>query len=613
MAKTFCGWMGGAGDAVLARRMLEAKSNAEAAGAAGVHLFKEATIASADPGQIAVRDNGSWALVCGSTRWTDPEIESIRLASGAPQAALAAYGRHGPRLLDRLRGEFALAVADAAGSLLLATDRFGTHPIYYTQTGEGLLFASNLKALTAHPAASPDIDPQSLFDYLYFHCIPSPKTIFRGIGKLKPAERVEYWQGRLSATTYWMPGPEGKAEAATKPQLEEELRTLLRLAVAERCAGSADAPGAFLSGGLDSSTVAGYLNEVLGGGARTFTIGFDASGYDETPYARTAATHFGTDHHEYFVKPADVVASVPRIAAFYDEPFGNSSAVPAFHCARLAREAGVTHLLAGDGGDELFAGNSRYATQERFERYWRLPQTMRRGFDAFYDLLPALRTLPLVSKGYRYIGRAKKPLPDRLQNFNFMHQVPVGTVLAPEVLATVEVDAPIRSLRERYFEVTSRSTLNRMLYLDWKFTLADNDLAKVSGMCDLAGIEVSYPMLDDRLVELSWRIPPEWKMPGFRLRHFYKTALKDFLAPATIGKRKHGFGLPFGIWLRDDPGLHEIAMDSLSSLKRRHYLQAAFIDEALRRHQGDAAHYYGELVWILMSLELWFQAHIGRA
>ncbi len=201
------------------------------------------------------------------------------------------------------------------------------------------------------------------------------------------------------------------------------------------------------------------------------------------------------------------------------------------------------------------------------------------------------------------------PLPDRLQTYNFLNRFPAAAIFEPDVLSAIDPEQPRRFERETYRRPRDASALNRMLYLDWQVTLADNDLRKVTRACELAGIDVSYPLLDDAVVELSTRVPSTQKLRHGRLRHFYKEATKDFLPAAIIEKKKHGFGLPFGVWLVEHAGLRDLARQSLEALKQRRLIRADFIDRVLALHAEQHASYYGELVWVLMVLELWLATH----
>ena len=393
-------------------------------------------------------------------------------------------------------------------------------------------------------------------------------------------------------------------------QLAEEFREFLRQGVRRSTSLPNIKIGNFLSGGTDSSTLAGIVTEVTGKPAETYSIGFDAEGFDESHYANIAVNHFGTHHHNYNVTPQDVVEAIPLIAHAYDEPFGNASAVPTFYCARMARKDGVDLMIAGDGGDELFGGNVRYVKQKTFEFYYMLPAPLRRALIEPIALhLPGARKLSLLRKLQSYITQAKIPLPDRLESYNFLHRSPLRDIFQDSFLEQVDIEEPLENMREVYQRTRANTTLHRMLHLDMKNTLADNDLRKVNLMCEIAGTGASYPLLDDAMVEFSGRVPPDLKIKGHSLRYFFKDSLKDFLPPEIIKKSKHGFGLPFGLWLNHHAPLRELVGDSLQNLRRRQYLNPNYIDTLLDQHDRQHASYYGVMIWVLVMLEQWLQSH----
>ncbi len=215
---------------------------------------------------------------------------------------------------------------------------------------------------------------------------------------------------------------------------------------------------------------------------------------------------------------------------------------------------------------------------------------------------------PFLGKLKSYIEQANIPLPDRMETYNFLHRTPAGEVLHPDFLSDIDTTEPLTNLREVYSRARTESIVKRMLFLDLKFTLADNDLRKVNRMCEAAGVDVHYPLLDDNIVDFSARIPSQYLMRRFEIRSFFRRAVADFLAPETLGKSKHGFGLPFGLWLNEHHRLKELANESLSSLRKRNILNPYYLDDIIKNHQtGDAA-YYGVMIWILMMLEQWLQA-----
>ena len=497
-------------------------------------------------------------------------------------------------------GPFAVSVQLPDGTVFAAVDRFAIHSACYRISGSTLHVAERADTLAD---AGASLDEQALFDYLYFHAIPSPGTVFRGVHRLPPGHMAVFAQGKLSVTPYWVPRfiP---AASASFGALKDEFRSLLRSACESQLRPGKAAT--FLSGGTDSSTVAGMLSELTGGRVASYSIGFEAEGYDEMAYARIAAKRYGTDHHEHYVTPDDLVRTIPQVAAHYDQPFGNSSAVPAYHCARMAHDDGVAHILAGDGGDELFGGNKRYATQKVFGAYDGLPGWARQGLRPLFLSGPADH-VPLLRKGASYIRQASVPLPDRLQTYNLLTRLGIDNVLEPGFRRRVQADGPMQQQRAVWAQSEGASLLDRQLAFDWRYTLADNDLPKVCGTTALAGLSVGFPLLDRRLVDFSMRLPGHYKLRGLRLRWFFKEALRGFLPDEIITKKKQGFGLPFGVWAVRHAGLAALAADSLNSLGTRGIVRPAFVTELLQHRLPEHPGYYGEMVWILMMLEQWLR------
>ncbi|MEP6606338.1 MAG: asparagine synthase C-terminal domain-containing protein, partial [Nitrosospira sp.] len=469
----------------------------------------------------------------------------------------------------------------------------------------GLVFGSSADAMILHPRVKVEIAPQSLYNYVYFHMVPGPSTIYKGQERLLPGEYLIYRKDRVETHKYW---EMRFLEDEKRPfqEIKQDFLGLLRSSVREAIAG--EEVGAFLSGGTDSSTIAGILGEVSGQPARTYSIGFDASGYDEMEYARIAARHFSTQHHEYYVTPNDIVTAIPEIAAIFDQPFGNASAIPTFYCARMAKADGLSRMLGGDGGDELFGGNVRYAKQHLFALYEQIPSALRKGMiEPLVFGIPGGAALPLVRKARSYIEQASIAMPARTETYNLLDRYGHGEVFTPEFLATVNADYPAILLNQIYHQSEAKSLINRMLAFDRKFTLADNDLPKVAKACELAGMNVAFPLISDEITAFSLRLEPQLKLKGTKLRYFFKEALRGFLPPEIITKQKHGFGLPFGVWLQHHKPLQTLASDSLSDLKSRNIIRADFIDKLLGRHLGEHAGYHGTMVWVLMMLEQWYR------
>ena len=541
------------------------------------------------------------SLASGSPKFSDPRLAELARTQGTLAAWAEAFGKNSADAPKNVAGDFSVALHDASGRVFLAVDRFAIHTLCYRVDRGQIQFASRADELAGINA---EIDPQAIFDYLFFHAIPSPRTIFKGVFRLPPGRCALFENGQLTVAPYWVPDFEER-KGRSFEALRDEFRLLLKNAVSTQLDGTKAA--CFLSGGTDSSTVAGMIREATGQPAATYSIGFDAEGYDEMAFARLAAKRFNTEHHEYYVTPDDLVRSIADVARHYDQPFGNSSSLPAYYCAKMAKADGVTKILAGDGGDELFGGNSRYAKQRVFGWYNVLPGAVRRGVMEPVFEMPVMGKIPLLSKGASYIEQAKVPMPDRLNMYNLLLRLGVGTVLTPGFLAQIDLESPARQQRDIWSQAKTDSPVNRTLAFDWRYTLAENDLPKVCGTTQFAGIGVGFPMLDDRLLDFSLSLPTDYKLKGLKLRWFFKEALRGFLPDEILTKKKQGFGLPFGVWATRNPALKQLAVDSLHSLGSRGIVRADFIETLISKRLPEHPGYYGEMVWILMMLEQWLQ------
>jgi len=599
-----CGWLG-------------ASSASMPAMAAPLSRFDQA------PLQQRAGANGALAVAAGTGAAHLYQHEELLIALwGRPmlgESTVDVAQRLAPLWLARgaaacvaLSGEFALAIVDGASSeLLLAVDRAGTYPLSHVSNDQGVFFASSHDALLAHPAIRGALDPQALYHYLFFHMVPAPGTVYLGWQRLLPGEYLHVRSGRQCKGSYWSLIFHENTRATFARRQQAFLNTL-RLAVENSLGDAAQRTGAFLSGGTDSSTIAAIVGQVTGSGARTYSIGFDAPGYDEMDYARLAARHAGCVHHEYYVTADDVLAAIPSIAAVFDQPFGNASAIPAYYCARMAREDGMTRMLGGDGGDELFGGNERYARQALLSSYERLPALLRQGLiEPLLFRAGLTRPSRLGDKARSYIEQATMVLPARLESYNLLQRYGHRTVLEDAFLETIDPGMALACLNSAWWQRPEHklSQINALLALDMRFTLADNDLPKVRKACELAGVEAAFPFLHDAMVAFAASLPPGDKLKGMRLRPFFKQALAGILPPAIVRKKKHGFGLPFGLWLQSHAPLREFAFDSLAQLRQRGIVRPGFIDDLQGRLLLEHPAYHGTMVWILMMLEQWLSAH----
>jgi len=523
------------------------------------------------------------------------------------------YLLRGPDFVRHLQGAFSIAIWDERlQHLLLAVDRFGFKTLYWNlDDGERLLFASRVGTVRAAQDEPARVNPSAIAQFLLFSVLPAPLTIFKGIERLSPGFALTFNKdANVTTRRYW--DLEYKEDTSQDDgHWARELREELRAAVYRHLVDcSAATTGAYLSGGTDSSSVVAFMSDRFKP-VPSFSISFPIDSYNEIGFARTTAECFATRHHERCLSPEDAAAAIPKLIRYYDEPFANSSAIASYHCALLAHENGVDTLLAGDGGDELFGGNARYALDKKFALYHSIPRWMRRIL-----IEPAARLLPAtdgrLSLPRRYIRRAQIPNPRRILSYNLFLNKEAQEIFEPDFLEHVPEPASLAIAEEHFRSAQASSELNRLLYMDVKMTLADNDLRKVSGTAELAGIRVRYPFLDTRLVEFSGRIPANLKLKGLEKRYIFKQAMKGILPDKVLQKKKHGFGVPLGEWFLQDRGLKSLVQDVLRDGRTRHrgYFRQGFLDQLISLHQQGNAGYYGEIVWYLVALELWHREHL---
>lgn len=571
------------------------------ASGAGVSALVGAGIELAVAGRLASLSaaGGVLCAAVGVPRFDSRAATDAASRHGAAAGWIELYREAGRAMFANAHGGWSVVIVDLANRQMSAgVDRFSIRPLCFGARDGVLSFASRADEV---PDRGNETELQAIYDYVYHHFIPAPRTIFRGVSRLDAAHCLTAGPQTLEIARYWQ--PRFASTAMSFPERKEAFLSALSSGIADQLAG--ESVGCYLSGGTDSSTVAGMVSRVTGKQVMTFSIGFDAAGYDEMHYARIAAKSFGTDHHEYYITPDDLVEGIPAVSSFYDQPFGNSSALPAFFCARLARTHGVTRMLAGDGGDELFGGNSRYATDKLFTSYERVPDALKRSLIEPLALGLPLRAVPVLRKVARYVEIARMPVPQRMQLYNILTRMGPATVFTQDFLAQVETGEPPRREMETFDKTPPADSLNRTLAYEWKYILADNDLPKVIGTATLAGVDVGFPLLDDRVLDFSLGLPPDLKVRGRKLRYFFKEALRGFLPHEIITKKKHGFGLPFGVWLLRDRALRDFAHSSVVALASRGLIQPSLTRLLFEERIGEHAGYYGEMIWILMMLERW--------
>jgi asparagine synthase (glutamine-hydrolysing) len=524
------------------------------------------------------------------------------------EAIVHAYEEFGTACVERLRGMFAFAIWDEkAGRLFLARDRVGKKPLYYTQTRQGaFVFASELKSLLQHPEVGRELDPQALDAYLTLGYVPDPLCIFRDIRKLPPGYWLSYQRGRITLQQYWdlrfTPGPARREE-----EIQEEL--LARLEEAVRIRLVSDVPlGAFLSGGVDSSTVVALMARQMGRPVKTFSIGFHEDSFNELKYARLAAAHFGTDHHEFIVTP-EICDVVDQLVWHFDEPFADASAIPTYAVSRLARDH-VTVVLSGDGGDEVFAGYNRYVVDRKRSGFAsRMPRPLRRGL-----LQPLSRHLPHGMRGRNYLHNiAQDPFYRYLDSVSVFTSLSRASLYTPAFREQLAGCDDVGAMFQRAIGHTQDGDpLHSLLYLDSKTYLPGDILTKVDRMSMAASLEARAPLLDHTLIEFAATIPASLKMKGLSTKYILKRTVSELVPAEILHRPKQGFGVPISHWINAQ--LRDRIHDTLLNPRT---LQRGFLDERtiktlLTEHHAQRRNHATQL-WALFILELWYQSFLDGA
>jgi asparagine synthase (glutamine-hydrolysing) len=524
------------------------------------------------------------------------------------------YQKFGMAWWEKVHGVFGAFIWDKVRSEGFAfSDRIGVKPLVYAEVDGRLAVASRIRAITSVSRFSARINPQAIHSFFHMAMVPTPFAIFEGIQKLEGGYSLKVGKQGFSLKKAWtMHWHNEKLE--DQKAVETKTRSLLMdaIRIQSKYGNSIVEVGAFLSGGTDSSTITGLLSKLYPGEVKTFSIGFAESGYDEMEYARIAAKAFQTKHTEYYVTPDDVLAALPKIARAYDEPFGNSSAIPTYFCSAIAASHGVKVLLGGDGGDEIFGGNSRYA--EIFQN----PASRIPPWLASSLLKPSFKAIPRFAKGRllrrieNYVGRSSSPLHEKIHQFGLSSYLDDREIFEAEFLGGRVFHSAQDYSKQYMLDSGTLDELDQFLFNDWKLVLMDNDLRKVGAMSELAGIKVRYPFLDHALVEFTGLIPAHMKVRGERLRYVFKAAFKDLLPKQIIEKQKHGFGLPVVRWMMRKGKLNDFLRETVfsSKLAERGILRKSFVEELYRRSGEDATAYYGTYLFYILILELWMKEHM---
>jgi len=529
------------------------------------------------------------------------------------------YEEDGARCVERLDGMFALAIWDERRrELLLARDRLGKKPLYWARTPAGLVFASEIKALLRHPAVRPELDVAAFHDYLTFVCTPAPSTMFAGINKLSPAERLTVdVAGDIQSQVYWTPmsaRATARLASAGEDELGDRLLELLRASIAKRM--MSDVPfGVLLSGGLDSSTNVALMSELMSKPVRTFTVAYrEHERYNELEYARQIARRFGTDHHEVLIDVEDLVSFLPELVYHQDEPIADWVCVPLYYVARLAHDSGTTVVQVGEGSDELFLGYQNCIDAvARMRRYWQpfqhLPASLRRLVAE-----SALELSRRTGRGVLHAGYVADAAAGRLPFWG--GAICYTGELKRQILArdSDREDNAYRVVRRLWDEAERErpgaDLLQKMTYLELKQRLAELLLMRVDKMTMASSVEARVPFLDRELVEFALALPSNMKVRGGVGTWLLKRSVEGLLPNDIVHRTKQGFGAPVAEWFRGELGLRAQREIRDSSLAERGLLDYGRIDELWEAHRRGPADWSFQL-WNLYNVSAWHNRWIA--
>jgi asparagine synthase (glutamine-hydrolysing) len=517
------------------------------------------------------------------------------------ETILHAYEEYGADCLKHLRGMFAFAIWDKSDeSLFIARDRVGKKPLFYALTQKGnFVFGSELKVLLEHGEISREIDYSALDAYLSFGYVPEEFCIFKDVKKLEPGSFLIFANGAVKTEKYWNFDYSTVTETKTEAEYIEGLREKIKEAVRVRLISEVPL-GAFLSGGVDSSAIVAMMSQLLETPVKTFSIGFNEDSFNELKYARIAAKHFGTEHHEFIVTP-DLVNSIDELVWHFDEPFADPSSLPTFMVSKMARDF-VTVVLSGDGGDELFAGYTRYVVDGKRKGLGALPGSVRRNL-----LRPMIEALPHGTRGKNYLYNASLDPVDRyIDSISHFGGLKKKSLYAAGFKGKLNgsFGAGAGVFRRIAGEVSSKEQLDRLLYLDSKTYLPSDILTKVDRMTMAASLEARVPLLDHELIEYVQKIPAHLKLKGAETKYIFKKALEGIVPNEILYREKQGFGVPINEWINAQ--LKDRIRETLTEKRtmERGFFEAKYIKTLLEEHRVNRRdHSYS--LWILWMLELW--------
>lgn len=528
---------------------------------------------------------------------------------GDTEVLVHLYEELGEECVHELEGMFTFALWDRRQRrLLLARDRLGVKPLYYSHADERLLFASEIKSLLRHPAlsAAPDLD--ALAAFLLLKYVPAPQTMFQGIVALPPGHLLVSDPTGVRVRRWWDLSFARADPVPSEEEAADELRVRLEEAVRSHLVS--DVPfGAFLSGGLDSSTIVALMSRELSQPVRTFSVGFAGAdeGLSELPYARLVAQHYETDHSEVLIGARDLVEQAEKVVWHLDQPIADNACLANYMVAELASRR-VKMVLTGEGGDELFAGYARYAGERLSPLFRRLPGIARAAGMALSRRSPGL-SRPRIALYALCQSEERRRLATW---FPLMHPEARDELATGRLAEALTRATPDTVFADALARTDATDTVSRMLYVDTKLWLPDDLLARGDKMSMAASLEARVPLLDHRLVEFAATLPPDFKVRGFERKYLLKKVAREWLPAPILSRRKQGFPMPMGRWLRGEA--RDFCHDLLSpaTVARRGIFSPEAVHRVLHEHDSLAAD-HAPMLWALISVELWQRAFVDAS
>ncbi len=563
--------------------------------------------------QPIFNDDGNLAIVYNGEIYNFRELRNELVSLGHrfktnsdTEVIVHAYEEFGTNCLKKLRGMFAFAIWNfREETLFVARDRVGKKPLFYTITDEGsFVFGSELKTLLVHGELRREIDLAALDAYLTFGYVPEESCILKNVNKLLPGHFLIFRNDSVKTVKYWDFDYVRPHNIKTEAEYVEVLRAKIKEAVSIRLISEVPL-GAFLSGGVDSSTIVAMMSQCSDIPVKTFSIGFEEDSFDELKYARIAAKQFGTDHHEFIVTP-DLFDLVDELVWHFDEPFSDPSSLPTYMLSKMAREH-VTVVLSGDGGDELFAGYSRYVTNKKRSGFANLPKAIQNGL--FRSIS---KKLPHSAWGKNYLYNISLDPTDRyIDSVSCFNGPRKGYLYSDDFSERLngslgKGEHDFRSFAE---SVSTGNEIDKLLYLDSKTYLPGDILTKVDRMTMANSLEARVPLLDHELIEFVVGIPSHLKMNGLETKYILKKAMEDIVPNEILYREKQGFGVPIGEWINIQ--LRERIIGDLSDKRamERGFFNVDYIQTLLKEHSNGRRDHSHPL-WVLWMFELWQRKYI---